>query len=222
MSGYIVYWPQEQVRKLKRMKDTGPIRVVLGSVHTKMPSIAKITEGDVIYPVTLEKGTLFVMACLPVEKVENAFDYLLRETGDRQAALIPKGTAYESIAYRGAVPFFLTSDGSRFNHVDDLPSEITRIEYLADRKPISHLCHQDPFNCCSETAASGTKGSYIQPRPIPKEKITDLLFGPSKAKQKPLKLNAKGELTTLSLSGTARKMSDETKEYFDSLFDENI
>ena len=222
MTGYIVYWPQEQVRKLKKMKDTGPIRVVLGSVHTKMPSIAKITVGDVIYPVTLEKGTLFVMARLPVEKVESAFDYLLRETGDRQAALIPKGTAYECITYRGAVPSFLTSDGSRFNHVDDLPEEITRIEYLADRKPISHLCHQAPFNCCSETAASGTKGSSIQPRPIPKEKISELLFGPGKAKQKPLKLNARGDLTTLSLSGTARKMSDETKEYFDSLFDENM
>ena len=54
MSGYIVYWPQEQVRKLKRMKDAGPIQVILGSVHTKMPSIAQITVGDVIYPVTLE------------------------------------------------------------------------------------------------------------------------------------------------------------------------
>lgn len=68
MSGYIVYWPQEQVRKLKKMKDTGPICVILGSVHTKMPSVAKVKAGDVIYPVTLEKGTLFVMARLPVEK----------------------------------------------------------------------------------------------------------------------------------------------------------
>lgn len=222
MSGYIVYWPQEQVRKLKKMKDTGPIRVILGSVHTKMPSVAKVKAGDVIYPVTLEKGTLFVMARLPVEKVENAFDYLLRETGDRQAALIPKGTAYECTAYRGDVPSFLTSDGSRFKCVDDLPMEITRIEYLADRKPVAHLCHQDPFNCCSETAVSGTRGSSIQPRPIPQEKISGFLFGPSKAKQKPLKLNAKGELTTLSLSGTVRKMSDETKDFFDSLFNENI
>lgn len=78
-----------------------------------------------------------------------------------------------------------------------------------------------PFNCCSETAVSGTRGSFIQPRPIPQEKISDFPFEPSKAKQKPLKLNAKGELTTLSLPGTVRKMSDETKDFFDSLFDEN-
>lgn len=47
-------------------------------------------------------------------------------------------------------------------------------------------------------------------------------LGPSKAKQKPLKLNSKEELTILSLSGTVRKMSDETKDFFDSLFNENI
>lgn len=218
MLGFIVYWPQEQIRKLKRAKDIGPIQVVLGSVHTKMPSIAKVTAGDTIYPVTLERGMLYVMARHPVEKIESAFDYLLRETGDRQAALIPQNTAYECIAYRGDVPSFLTSDGSRYDHIDDLPSEITRIEYLADRKSIPHFCHQDPFNCCSETAASGTEGSSIEPRPVSKEMIHKLLFGSSKAKQKPLKLNAKGELTTLSLSGFARKMSEETKEYFDTHF----
>lgn len=218
MSGFIVYWPQEQIRKLKKAKDSGPIQVVLGSVHTKMPSVAKVKIGDIIYPVTLENGTLYVMARLPVEKVESAFDYLLRETGDRQAALIPKDTAYECIAYRGDDPSFLTADGSRCNHIEDLPPEITRIEYLADRKAIPYSCHQDPFNCCSETATSGINGSSIEPRPIPKEKIPELLFGPTKAKQKPLKVNAKGELTTLSLSGFARKMSKETKEYFEALF----
>ena len=31
MAGYMVYWPGEQIRKLKKAKDTGPIRVVLGS-----------------------------------------------------------------------------------------------------------------------------------------------------------------------------------------------
>ena len=65
MAGYMVYWPGEQIRKLKKAKDTGPIRVVLGSVHAKMPSIAGVKPGDVIYPVTLEKGTLYAMARLP-------------------------------------------------------------------------------------------------------------------------------------------------------------
>ena len=67
MAGYMVYWPGEQIRKLKKAKDTGPIRVVLGSIHSKMPSIASVKPGDVIYPVTLEKGVLYVMARLPVD-----------------------------------------------------------------------------------------------------------------------------------------------------------
>lgn len=62
MSGYMVYWPSEQVRSLEKAKDTGPIRVVLGSVHTKMPSIQKVKVGDVIYPVSLKGGVLYVMA----------------------------------------------------------------------------------------------------------------------------------------------------------------
>ena len=214
MSGYMVYWPGEQIRKLKKAKDTGPIRVVLGSVHSKMPSIASVKPGDVIYPVTLEKGTLYAMARLPVERVERAYDYLLRETGDRHAALIPKDTAYEER------PSWFISGSGYYKSREEIPAEITQVELLADRKTVPHLCHQEPFNCCSQTAASGSGGSTIEPRPIAGEKIADFRFGSVKSKQKPLKLNAKGELTTLSLSGFARRMSEDTKAYFDSLFDD--
>lgn len=212
MAGYMVYWPGEQIRKLKKAKDTGPIRVVLGSIHSKMPSIASVKPGDVIYPVTLEKGVLYAMARLPVERVERAYDYLLRETGDRHAALIPKDAAYEER------PSWFISGSGYYHSREEIPPEVTRITCLADQKPVPHLCHQEPFNCCSETAASGSGGSAIAPRPIPEERIADFRFGSVKSKQKPLKRNAKGELTTLSLSGFTRKMSDDTKAYFDSLF----
>lgn len=212
MAGYMVYWPGEQIRKLKKAKDTGPIRVVLGSIHSKMPSIASVKPGDVIYPVTLEKGVLYAMVRLPVERVERAYDYLLRETGDRYAALIPKDAAYEER------PSWFISGSGYYHSREEIPPEVTRITCLADQKPVPHLCHQEPFNCCSETAASGSGGSAIAPRPIPEEWIADFRFGSVKSKQKPLKRNAKGELTTLSLSGFTRKMSDDTKAYFDSLF----
>lgn len=218
MAGYIVYWPQEQVRKLQKAQDTGPIRVVLGSIHTKMPSIAKVKVGDVLYPVTLKEGMLYVMARLPVERTEAAFDYLLRETGYRQAALIPEGTAYEEMAWRGGKTTFRTAHAGSVDR-EALPASITRIELWADRQPIPHLCHQEPFNCCAQTAASGTKGSAIRPRPVPEEKLSELLFGPSRAKQRPLRRNAQGELTALSLSGAARKMSEATQAYFDTLFE---
>ena len=110
--------------------------------------------------------------------------------------------------------------GSREPGGEEIPPEVTRITCLPDQKPVPHLCHQEPFNCCSETAASGPGGSAIEPRPIPAEQVDGFRFGSVKSKQKPLKRNGKGELTTLSLSGFTRKMSADTRTYFDSLFDD--
>ena len=60
MAGYMTYWPQEQLRKLKKAGDYGPIKVIFGSIHTKMPSISKVKIGDIIYPVTLSGGHLLL------------------------------------------------------------------------------------------------------------------------------------------------------------------
>jgi len=185
MAGYITYWPKEQIRQLKKEKDNGPVQVIFGSIHTKMPSIKSVKEGDVIYPVTVSDGTLCVAARLPVEKIEPAYEYLIRELGNRCSALIPEGMDW-------------------------------REYYTTPLKP--HKCHQRPFNCCSETAAVGSHGSTIELRPIPKEKLPELLFGSTRSKQKPLLLDKNGSPKVVSLSSNVRKMSDETKALFDSLF----
>lgn len=216
MAGYMTYWPQEQLRTLKKAGDYGPIKVIFGSVHTKMPSIAKVKIGDVIYPVTLSGGALVVMARLPVERLESGFDYLLRETGDYCAALVPEGVAMERRPFRNDDTIMYSTAAGIVKKKEDLPAGI-RIEPL--REPVPHLCHQEPFNCCTQTAASGQHGSTIAPRPIPAHLIPQLTFGSSKSKQKPLKTNAKGELSILSVSGCVRKMSDETQKIFEALFE---
>ena len=45
MAAYMTYWPGEQIRALKKAGDTGPIKVVLGSIHSKMPSIESVQVG---------------------------------------------------------------------------------------------------------------------------------------------------------------------------------
>lgn len=215
MAGYITYWPGEQIRKLQKAQDHGPIQVVFGSIHTKMPSIARVRVGDVLYPVTLAHGTLFVMARLPVERVESGFDYLLRETGSYFGALVPEGIALEEQPFRGQDTILYLLATGLVRTKEALPAG-TRIEPL--REPVAHLCHQEPFNCCTQTAASGSHGSTIEPRPIAAELVPSLLFGPTKSKQKPLLTNGKGELTTASLAGFVRKMSDETQKIFDAVF----
>lgn len=187
MAGYITYWPQEQVKKLlrKRNGDIGPITVVFGSVHTKMPSIKSVKVGDTIYPVTIDHGDLCIMARLPVEQIEPAYQYLLREVGSLCGALVPKDAGYYDIK---------------------MPMKV-------------HKCHQEPFNCCSETAASSVHGSTIEMRRIPKEKLSSLLFGPTKSKEKPLLLDADGNPKVISISSRIRRMSNETQQLFDSYFD---
>ena len=81
MAHYIVYWLQDWVQELKKAEDMGPIKVVFGSIHSRMPSIVSIKVGDVVFPVTLIKKKLYVMARLPVTHRERAFDYCMRELG---------------------------------------------------------------------------------------------------------------------------------------------
>ena len=95
MAHYIVYWPQDWVQELKKAGDQGPIKVVLGSIHSRMPTIVSVKVGDVIYPVTLIKKKLYVMARLPVTHKERAFDYCMRELGTQHSALTPEGVALE-------------------------------------------------------------------------------------------------------------------------------
>ena len=59
MAHYMVYWPQDWVEELKKAGDKGPIKVIYGSIHSRMPTIASVKTGDVVFPVTLEKKKLY-------------------------------------------------------------------------------------------------------------------------------------------------------------------
>lgn len=98
MAGYMTYWPQDRVRELQKAGDTGPILAAFGSIHSRMPSIASVKVGDILYPVSVMNGTLCVLARLPVEKKESAYDYLVRELGNQCGALVPDGVE-DTMAY---------------------------------------------------------------------------------------------------------------------------
>ncbi|MDE7210522.1 MAG: hypothetical protein K2O03_03640 [Lachnospiraceae bacterium] len=95
MAGYMVYWPQDRVQELKRAKDNGPIKVVFGSVHARMPAITSVKVGDIVFPVALLKKKFCVMARLPVEHREPAYDYLVRELGNSCSAIVPEGVDWK-------------------------------------------------------------------------------------------------------------------------------
>ena len=112
-----------------------------------------------------------------MERTEPAYKYTCRELGNWCEALVPENGTED-----------LTEEELKYCKMPPNPNS----------KP--HKAHQVPFNCCSETAATGTHGSSIELRRIPKEKLPELLFGPSKAKQKPLMLDENGEPKVISIS----------------------
>ena len=59
MAGYMVYWPQDRVKELQKAGDEGPIKVVFGSVHARMPAITSVKVGDIVFPITLSLAVNF-------------------------------------------------------------------------------------------------------------------------------------------------------------------
>ncbi len=215
MAGYMVCWPQDRWKEIKKAGDTGPIKVVYGSIHSRMPTIASIQVGDVVFPVTYARKHLYVLARLPVTHREPAFDYTMRELGTRHSALIPDGIVEETLDHRG-YPYYWSWDCKHYNSLNDVP-EGARVIPLSQQVEKPHLEHQNPFNCCSKWAVWGEEGSSIEPRQLPDEVLPELRFGYPKSKEKPLKFTANGSVLSSSLTAT-RRMSEETFAVFEQLF----
>lgn len=211
MAYYMVYWPQDRVDELQKAGDTGPIKVVFGSIHSRMPSIASIKVGDVVFPVTLTKKRLYVLARLPVTHREPAFDYCMRELGTDHGALIPEGIAIEQSS-----TFYWSWDCKSYDCREAVPEGI-RIIPLSEQVERPHQAHQEPFNCCSQWAVWGEEGTSIELRPMPEEAIPLLRFGYPKSKEKALKLDKNGNVLSMSLAAT-RRMAEETGKIFDGIF----
>ena len=216
MSGYIAFWSKDYVKQIEKHKDNGSFCVVYGSQHTKMPSISALKIGDIIYPVAIKNKTLCVMARLPIEKIEPAYDYLIRETGFHYSSLIPEGILLKKQGIYGEFNVF--NGGSGYTDKIILPENITAIVQEENLVIKPHKFHQEPITCCANTAASGNNGSSIKERLIPLEIVQTFLFGKTKSTQKPLRFDKRGGISSISLSGFVRKMSDETFDYFEEMF----
>ena len=101
-----------------------------------------------------------------------------------------------------------------------IPDNITQ---KIDMNTLTHrecAYHKFPITCCSEIAAIG-RGTTIKGRAIPDDKIPMLLFGNTKSTLKGLGLGKSGKISSISLAGYLRKMSPETFEIFEELFDDS-
>lgn len=73
MSGsFTTYWPSEYTAFVKKTGDAGSaLEVVFGGTHMSYPAPSRygVSDGDVIYPVTVIKKTLHVIARLQVTSI---------------------------------------------------------------------------------------------------------------------------------------------------------
>lgn len=219
MAGYMIYWPEEYVLKIIEKKDSGPLKVIFGSHHRLMPSLRNIQIGDTVYPCSIMKETLCVLARMTIVRSEDAFEYLMRETGEYHRSLIPEYAAVEVIEQgRGGKNsvIYLTSDDDPIPDISELPPNLR----LYRQKPIPHHFHQEPIKCCAETAMSGTDGSSIRVRPMSKGILGSLVFGETESRFRPLRLEENGEPALSALYNRTRRMTPDTKTAFDLLFDD--
>lgn len=219
-----MYWESEYVNSLEVHGDKGPIKVIFDSRFAVMPSLGAVKEGDIIYPVSIMGKSLCVIARLPVERREDAFEYLYRETGDLTGLNVPEGTAVISKEKHGNFAVFNDGMGytySRGAHIScaaAIPRSVTRIINKDRLIKIPHLFHQEPVIRTADHALSGTHGSAIYPRMIPEDKLPLLRFGIKPRLQKPVPM-LNGAPNPAAFRGFVRKASDETFKYLESLFE---
>ena len=75
MACFVTYWPADWVKTIIKNGDNGPLSVIYGGEHRSQPPLGKVSIGDVIFPVTLSGGQLYVLARMTVSSIQNADEY---------------------------------------------------------------------------------------------------------------------------------------------------
>jgi len=78
MDAYTTYWPADWVKVILKNGDSGPLSVIYGGEHRAQPPLGKVGVGDMIYPVTLSAGVLYIMGRMRVKEIINADEYAAR------------------------------------------------------------------------------------------------------------------------------------------------
>ena len=76
MNSYFILWPADWCKRLLQANDFGPLEVVYGGPHTSVPPLGKVKIGDLIYPVSIRNGELFILGRMQVERIAKAEVYL--------------------------------------------------------------------------------------------------------------------------------------------------
>jgi len=76
MNAYFILWPNDWCKRLIQAGDNGLLQVLYGGPHSSVPSLGKVAAGDLIYPVMVKEGQLFILGSLQVAHITEAEAYL--------------------------------------------------------------------------------------------------------------------------------------------------
>lgn len=76
MEFYTTLWSNDWAKQILKNDKNSILSVIYGGPHSSQPSLSRVKVGDVIFPVRVEGGNLYIMGRMTVEKIMNADQYM--------------------------------------------------------------------------------------------------------------------------------------------------
>jgi beta-glucosidase/6-phospho-beta-glucosidase/beta-galactosidase len=75
MSSYIIFWNKNRIETYSKNDDIGPLSITFGGPHQSQPVLGKIKIGDIIFPITVIDGVMYILGRMEIEEIitENEF-----------------------------------------------------------------------------------------------------------------------------------------------------
>jgi hypothetical protein len=87
-ASHTLFWTNDYCRSLRKAGDLGKqLRVLFGGSHQSQPSLSSfgVRPGSWVYPIRLEKGRLFIVGSMRVERFMSVADYVVDVLGLSEA-----------------------------------------------------------------------------------------------------------------------------------------
>ena len=78
---YVLFRRWEWISQILANGDTGPWRVLFAGEHQAQPPLGKVGVGDTVYPISVQKGVLYVLGRMTITQVVPAEAWVTQTTG---------------------------------------------------------------------------------------------------------------------------------------------
>ena len=175
MNSYFILWPSDWCKLLAQANDAGPLQVIYGGPHISVPALGKVKVGDIIYPITVKSGQLFIIGRMQVERITQAEVYLQEQNINRLANNLWDTSAPKLIKQqpelghripRSCIDDAATGSGTHFRFDFQVPTEtISSLQFgpkpgqekslsVTQEGKISHVAFQGHFRRLSVDSAT--------------------------------------------------------------------